>query len=1288
MLGYFPAHRFANKHSPSRERREAFFATWYDKKKLSLMTGGRDDSVDTPDAQRSEALLAIRRLQSETQQELDLVLGGIRQFDESKQGNSLFRLEDILKKKEDEVMSMIIGAEEAALGGEAPKWMQTVEQKMGERQDVKERVHKVRADVNAEIDKLRDVHDRLVNITEEDIDPNDTNWKRIFDPGVNADNFRGVYYKANNSVLVNKAFKDKGLAKERAAVVMHERGHAVNVAVKELLGIDVFGDIRREQEEAIDRQEIMTNARKAFHDPEHSLHAEYAGTTRQERMEKLAQRFLKVRFSTAQTPLDDDEQERKLMDTIVRADPSLEGKRAHKAFDVQIVDELLPQEVNTPEDMFKDTTLIQELEDCVQRLRTSNAEPVYARYQGEKRKVVLTLLERRAQWIYEKERGHTAEIGMSLPFDSETEKQAFEVLDRAFAHFVQERVRKVVTRIDERAQKSTHFNGHLALLCTGAQAMDEYLVYTDVALALEELSTRFNEFRFSRDTVQFKNKRELYLFSLLDPSLDFGAALTREEREQFAREFNTSGSSDPEQEEESGEAGIAGVTGGEETKPKENRYALGTVAAGADADEPKAEDPSKKFTPRNPEIVIKKADQLQKNIKQTMIAAEKTLKILHKNKKKAGEHLDEHINNWTVNSQILAEALQTTDYWKRAATLVARWKANPRIAPGTFLTMAPAAFNFGENSEDYVHFVELVGSIAPNGVWLPDNHPAMQEFNKYLDDEMAKIDEKIEDWKEKMLSVLDEAEQIEKHFKAKDSNGFGFKWYSINHVITAFTDVIDSYKKAWSQWSTLRTSEIANAVGNSLKGLPFGDQAKMTLEMELDHKNDEIKDNFKKHLEHDLATFDHCCLDLPGHPPSLLERNASDPNKFRAVLEYMANKGGWLYDMDVLKGTAFNRTIKNKLPSTWLEERKIQYIRDLHQQNSRGEKSAKDEGKSRVDTYPDIPPMIEIMEDEMKRRNYWAVFGIVERAIEKGKTGETSAWLCTVIMSYLKEDPIAREYFPKGLMDQLGNIGIQSPVWLTTFFKLDRHDLRNYQKKRLDFEEAGTLAKVITDIEKDIQSAQEEAKLPRITSKHRLNRLVAKVMASQTIREPGWTRPISIYKDNYVVYRNTISTTKTSIKPNDADDDFYNAYNNDGSEVQLLGSDGYMTICASNTTGDLINDVKAKFFLEQLVHRYDDLNKPGLERELANYLRETQQKMRSVAVGVWVHGNNNKLPDVNFRGDNSRKLILELMSRKIITVAAVTDSILKKYAFGPAAWKAAKEAGLPEYQGAMPTPTP
>jgi hypothetical protein len=516
------------------------------------------------------------------------------------------------------------------------------------------------------------------------------------------------------------------------------------------------------------------------------------------------------------------------------------------------------------------------------------------------------------------------------------------------------------------------------------------------------------------------------------------------------------------------------------------------------------------------------------------------------------------------------------------------------------------------------------------------------QVGAFIDGQLESINESIASVEEYSKGLEDSDEDTDEGKKMTWAS-FWAGTTSINNMIAGTKKYIEAVKKSFEEWNQLKEARIAQGLGANLAWLPLGKQTQVVLDRQTESANDTVRDEHKQGLEAQKPSF--------AQVVEMIHKTKNDnPNHFRALLEYAADRC-WLYDYDAINGTAFGINIQNHLPETWEDQNRKEYLRELDNKNGSGQDTEKKRGYDRVVSAPDISVIIRVLHDELSRGNYWAAHGILKRGMEKGKEGDASTWMTNTIFRYLRDDTNARKYFPKDLLDDLGNIGIVHPCWTSTYFKLDRHTIEAWQKTDKGVEHAGNLGSVIAIAENHLLEVLGEANMPKDTQE--LDRIVARILATQTVTYKG--KEFSIFDDRYKAYRKGLGDVQTSINPRDADDDFFSMMNK-GSEMILLGTEAYRGILGLQSTGEFNEPIKAQYFLDQLIGRSKNLENKFTRnsRERLNYIRATQKRMNN-----WLITNANddrsavKLGNSSFQ--DGTPMMLGLVKADLITM----DTILR-----------------------------
>ena len=435
---------------------------------------------------------------------------------------------------------------------------------------------------------------------------------------------------------------------------------------------------------------------------------------------------------------------------------------------------------------------------------------------------------------------------------------------------------------------------------------------------------------------------------------------------------------------------------------------------------------------------------------------------------------------------------------------------------------------------------------------------------------------------------------------------------SIADVIDAGKQVIEAYKEAWEQRRRLRASGTAHKLSKFVKHFYLGEDVEQTLKRNIESKNNEMKESYVSYLKSSDSTFKE--LFDPG---AIFDSNQGDYNRCRAVIEYAATKG-WLYEIEYdpssEKATVMGRTLevgKNLPPETNL----TQYMRYLNEQNGNGEDAEVKRGEGLVGTDEKIPPILVQLKEQMSLQNYWAVKGICQVALNKAKAGHTSSWLAVTIYRELRNDPMARRYVSKRLYDQIKNLVLPMPM-IGVAVVMDREPLVAWQQSNPSNEtaernlaKAGLGGETIASIESEILEQQRLSGNPPMSTDD-LDDLVAKVMAAQVIRLPGWKKAVTIFSDKYQNYRNFAQGFDAE-NASSADPDYYDPTM--GSEVLILGRKAVLNLLSIKSTRDFDLGTRAYSYLAQVCVRHDQLAAllPG-SKELETYRNHVQENMAAV----------------------------------------------------------------------------
>ncbi len=1191
MLEQFTTARDASHHSPIRERRELFFAT-----KPPRGTGGHPEhdgdaervegheeasSVrDTIDQGAAATATRVGRLLRDVDAPADILPPHVRVAVERTRGNVRGLVNDAIGEiVEIPMLKEHTAAESATLSvrglleehrariiAKAEYQLSAVDQDTTEAE-----LQTIERVIEPDLRTLAEFKNHLFGIKERLMAgrfPKDPKVPEV----------AGYYERAHNEIFLSPQLQGQA----RQDVLDHERGHAILHAVERYLSPTLYRDILDGKEgdaDLLDHLDTLTED------------ADYA----KDGDARLMQRYIDSRFETAAASIDastpkTDKRERAAF-ALLDKRPALQEGPLLASFERAMLEELkLPGngELITQmaefayflEDLRRDETMDEEYDGCKEN----------------EQKLLVRLIARFGRW-----RLHADPNA----FTSKAELKLLSHLERAYLLHFQASVAKELRSAREMHQNRERFNAMLDGLALtpknappGHQVHEWYRLYgADRPALLEELINRHADYRARpvREGKTYTHLDEVCLFVLLDPKTEILPPFTRAQVDAHLSGADAPLDTPQEQDDEGVDGGIRASHGGGDHGGEEGE----TVTLGSNINGHQLQ-----------HTVGEQAVQM-KTISNRLANAPAIINDIAPPAVARGL-----ISELTMHSADLSHALSMNADWQRCAQVTEDW-ARGKVSEGEFLSVmrrfaGPESF-------------EALATVAS----LP-----VSERRKHANDALKDIKQQVTQWDEQLQKMGDYLDELDKKKDAKDKQGSlsepFLEVYSINQWIGAIGNVYDSYKKAWAQWYQLKESKLSKHLGDLVDGLPMSDRAKITLEMELDHKNDETKDNFKKHLEHDLADFDHV---VGGHGHhSLLDQHKEDPNHFRGTLEYMASKA-WLYDFDIKNRVVFGIPLKVgvNLPANWTDKRVQEYLRDLEQKQSSGEKSEAERGKSRVNNYSDIPPMIDVMQDELERNNYWATYGILERIAEKGKYPNSPIWASVTILNHIRDNPNAKKFFPKKLTDKLGTSGLEYGM-IHKFFKLDRHPIARFQNGGVPFERAGNFASIVSAVERRLIALSGLPSRDKLEpwQKNLLHKQVSEVLASQTVKvmSHGHEVSVNIFDDNppeFREYREFLENFDNTFKAKDLDDDYVNPSQPEA-ELSLGSSNYFFALLETASEGAFKTGQKGKMFMEKLVvqdKRIEDEVMAGRLNVsvLRNFRKATRAKMDNVAYSSWVQGN-------------------------------------------------------------------
>jgi hypothetical protein len=360
-------------------------------------------------------------------------------------------------------------------------------------------------------------------------------------------------------------------------------------------------------------------------------------------------------------------------------------------------------------------------------------------------------------------------------------------------------------------------------------------------------------------------------------------------------------------------------------------------------------------------------------------------------------------------------------------------------------------------------------------------------------------------------------------------SSMGMKFYSIEEIILAGKSVIDAYKESYRQKQQLNAATLSKQMGKMIKFLPWAGDVQQILDKELDSKNDEIKSKYADYLKSRNASYDELF-----DPKGELMRNRNDGNRARGVLEYAAHRG-WLYDIDLgtkaqdahngftlTDGTIIS--FWNLVPKDWDDTRtKDEYSKFITAQNS-GKREESEKYYNRYYNVNKAKDFVDLVHEELKKHNLWAVQGIIKRSIERGLAGEVASWHAVTIMQYLEQDPVTRRIATQDWYDQIGNLSFYRTSFTLGEYKWDRDSLMEWRKRNLantgtvDISDAGVLGNIVSRVRRDILNRSGQSFNPENPDdQKKLNQYIAQVLSAQVTKVGS--EQFSIFDDRYNDYR-------------------------------------------------------------------------------------------------------------------------------------------------------------------------
>lgn len=467
----------------------------------------------------------------------------------------------------------------------------------------------------------------------------------------------------------------------------------------------------------------------------------------------------------------------------------------------------------------------------------------------------------------------------------------------------------------------------------------------------------------------------------------------------------------------------------------------------------------------------------------------------------------------------------------------------------------------------------------------------------------------------------------------------GITFHSPLEIWEALKMVKDAYKDTFMEKVRQNATIIASGVSNALENVyaPYGKEVAAKMKQKANSEDNKKKNEFKEGIENN-GFKDLFGSDGSGQTEGTLKDaiSADDRPAAMAVLEVAAGHG-WLYELGETSGTdwpitLFGRPLGAYLPKHWNEGDQRNYLTSLRGQNRKGVDEDRGKGKALVDQEPNGEKYIETLRDQLGKQNYWRAMGVAEGMMASGKVQNASSVIFVEFIRALREDPIARRYINKSVLNVVGSgISWGKANFTHNQLNMQRDNIDNLRWNPGDLNNAGDGVKTIAMIERKIIAADPSLGNRDKETVRKLDDLVAKVLSALTIDVNG--TQISIYDSAFDGYRNE---TMKSI--------FYWYEDNVGKatpqdylkqETEAVFADErlFVELFESGSTGDMDLRDKTQAFMGVLVTKVEELElKFGPDHPVTRKFR--QETGRKLLVGIREGASEKsplKWPDYNVR---------------------------------------------------------
>ena len=634
-------------------------------------------------------------------------------------------------------------------------------------------------------------------------------------------------------------------------------------------------------------------------------------------------------------------------------------------------------------------------------------------------------------------------------------------------------------------------------------------------------------------------------------------------------------------------------------------------------------------------------------------------------------------------NRIVAQNLEDLDYASSLLNPLKNWESGSSIEE-----KAKHLRELGlENADEYERLARLIPP-DPKAEEAADRASAgkRDKIAGFIEEALKAVEKPMEDISTFADNADKEAEKPTTVFGTIKKGLFdNVHWLTFFDIIKIYSIFKESVLDNYHNRQKVRTFDFA-------QNFNFYKPIQETINKQARAANQEETQKYLEYLQKKGCTCDELFGEDGEGNSGLIRRVGTNTNYAKAVLEYAADHA-WLYKFNKnARGTYDGHDVYG------IDYEGIfgkEAFRELVQKNEAGKKKEFDRGYERVDKDADIPPIIDVMLEELEEKNIFAVGGLMKRLQEKAKLSHSNTWALTTLFGTMRGKYLQNKTpekvrgllnsLDKGLIDFVSNFTIGQSAWSITWLKVLRHYIDPWRKNpdATPFTN-NILTKTIDRIERRMVHDGTDKEFP---NRKDFDEAVAYVLSGKTLKQgesiggrviTNNIKPISIFEDEFTDYRNKFfDTASTSTEPTKTDDDFWNPKNG-GSDVLLLGRIPTAQILERKSTGTFEYQIQARGYFAQVFNRFDDLTKEANQAPDAsskasilkardNFIADMRKKLfdeknRAGWIYGGVLGNNTSLKQFPTEQDTMGRIILDELLKVGIISSEIHEEIKRKAA--------------------------